>query len=320
MATIPTSRAGEPLLRSGPARATSLGKMNSSAAKASASGAAWERRRWRTVGTEAWAASVGSAIVDTGLLGRGAERGGPGQSRHRLWLIDVSMASLDVVPPGSSRIRPPAPAPAPGGPPVDLLGVMRACLRRWYVFLPIVLLTAWLARDQYQQAQPQYTATASVVIAPSTELFYNRGRQTETGLVVTTPFNGSEGPRVLAGLLARALNTATVRQQLLPAGGAALTATRNVQEDSTVVNLQVVAADAGTDAEALEAVRAGANGRPGEDPVRRGRPRGPAVQRGQRRPGGPRPWSPTPTGCAAWSPSPWRACSSRWCSAWSPSR
>ena len=142
---------------------------------------------------------------------------------------------------------------------MDLLGVMRACLRRWYVFLPIVLLTAWLARDQYQQAQPQYTATASVVIAPSTELVYNRGRQTETGLVVTTPFNGSEGPRVLAGLLARALNTATVRQQLLPAGGAALTATRNVQEDSTVVNLQVVAADATTDAAALEAVRAGAN-------------------------------------------------------------
>ena len=142
---------------------------------------------------------------------------------------------------------------------MDLLGVMRACLRRWYVFLPIVLLTAWLARDQYQQAQPQYTATASVVIAPSTELVYNRGRQTDTGLVVTTPFNGSEGPRVLAGLLARALNTATVRQQLLPAGGAALTATRNVQEDSTVVNLQVVAADARTDAAALEAVRAGAD-------------------------------------------------------------
>lgn len=142
---------------------------------------------------------------------------------------------------------------------MDLLGVLRACLRRWYVFLPIVVLTAWLARDQYQQAKPQYTATASVVIAPSSELVYNRGRQTDTGLVVTSPFNGGDGPRVLAGLLARALNTTTVRQQLLPTGGAALTASRNVQEDATVVNLQVVTADAATDAKSLEAVRAGVN-------------------------------------------------------------
>ena len=142
---------------------------------------------------------------------------------------------------------------------MDLIGVLRACLRRWYVFLPIIVLTAWLGRDQYQQAEPQYTATATVVIAPSAELVYNRGRQTDTGLVVTSPFNGGDGPRVLAGLLARALNTSTVRQRLLPAGGAVLTATRNVEEDSTVVNLQVVAADAATDAKALEAVRAGAN-------------------------------------------------------------
>lgn len=143
---------------------------------------------------------------------------------------------------------------------MDLLGVLRACVRRWYVFLPIVLLTAWLGRDQYQQAQPEYTSTATVVIAPSTELVYNRGRQTDTGLVVTSPFNGSEGPRVLAGLLARALNTATVREQLLPAGGAAVTATRDVQEDSTVVTLQVVAGSAQADAVALDAVRQGADG------------------------------------------------------------
>ena len=157
---------------------------------------------------------------------------------------------------------------------MDLLGVMRACLRRWYVFLPIVLLTAWLARDQYQQARPQYTSVASVVIAPSSELVYNRGRQTETGLVVTSPFNGGDGPRVLAGLLARALNTTTIRQQLLPAGGVALTADRNVEEDVTVVNLQVVAADAKTAAASLEAVRAGANGVLSEIQLGAGTPEG----------------------------------------------
>lgn len=143
---------------------------------------------------------------------------------------------------------------------MDLLGVLRSCVRRWYVFLPILVLTAWLGRDQYRQAQPEYTSTATVVIAPSTELVYNRGRQTDSGLVVTSPFNGGEGPRVLAGLLVRALNTATVRQQLLPAGGAAITASRNVQEDSTVVVLQVVAGSAKADAGALDAVRKGSDG------------------------------------------------------------
>lgn len=143
---------------------------------------------------------------------------------------------------------------------MDLLGVLRSCVRRWYVFLPILVLTAWLGRDQYGQAQPEYTSTATVVIAPSTDLVYNRGRQTDTGLVVTSPFNGSEGPRVLAGLLVRALSTGTVRQQLLPAGGAAVTASRNVQEDATVVSLQVVAGSAKADAVAVDAVRKGADG------------------------------------------------------------
>lgn len=143
---------------------------------------------------------------------------------------------------------------------MDLLGVLRACVRRWYVFLPIVVLTAWLGRDQYRQAQPEYTSAATVVIAPSTELLYNRGRQTETGIVITSPFNGGEGPRVLAGLLARALNTSTVRDQLLPAGGAAVTAARNVEEDPTLVTIQVVAATAEAETTALEAVRQGADG------------------------------------------------------------
>ncbi len=142
---------------------------------------------------------------------------------------------------------------------MDLLGVLRACVRRWWVFLPVVGLTAWLCWQQYQDAEPEYTATASVVVAPSPDLVISRGRQAENGPPVTTPFNGGEGPRVLSGLLVRALNTAVVREQLLPAGGAALVASRDVQEDATVVDLQVVAQDAASDVEALAAVRAGVN-------------------------------------------------------------
>ncbi len=143
---------------------------------------------------------------------------------------------------------------------MDLLGVLRACVRRWYVFLPVMALTFWLCAKQYQQAVPQYTSSASVVIAPSAELTYNKGRQAETGRLITSPFGGSEGPRVLTGLLARALNTEVEQATLLPEGDAIVTASREVEEDATVVQLQVVSEDLEGNIEAMNAVRQGVDG------------------------------------------------------------
>lgn len=140
---------------------------------------------------------------------------------------------------------------------MDLIGVMRACVLRWWVVLPLLALTAWLCADQYRSATPQYTSTGVMVIAPSEALIYTRGAQTETGVVVTSPFNGGDGPRVVAGLTARALNTGTVRDALLPGGGAALQATREVTEDSNVINLTVVADDAAVAQKGMEAVLSG---------------------------------------------------------------
>ncbi len=143
---------------------------------------------------------------------------------------------------------------------MDLLGVLRACVRRWYVFLPVMALTAWLCSQQYQQAVPQYTSAASMVIAPSPELTYNKGRQADTGRLVTSPFAGGEGPRVLTGQLARALNTSTVQSTLVPEGGAVITASREVEEDATVVQIMVVSDDLEKDVTAMAAVRQGVDG------------------------------------------------------------
>lgn len=142
---------------------------------------------------------------------------------------------------------------------MDLTGVLRACVQRWWVFLPIIALTAWLCADQYREATPQYTSTGVVVVQATDALQYTRGAQTDSGVVVTTPFGTSDGPRVLAGLLARALNTTTVREQLLPAGGAALSALRDVQSDTNVVTVTVVAGDAATAARSMTAVVKGSD-------------------------------------------------------------
>ncbi len=143
---------------------------------------------------------------------------------------------------------------------MDLLGVIRACARRWYVFLPIMGLTVWLCREQYRAAAPQYTSTATFVVVPSTELIVARGQQNAGEVLVTTPFNGGTGPATLAGLLETALNTATVRSQLLPGGGVALTAERDPEVDDTRVTVTLIApTTAGADA-AVGAVLGGVNG------------------------------------------------------------
>ncbi len=143
---------------------------------------------------------------------------------------------------------------------MDLLGVLRACVRRWYVFFPLVGLTAWLCWQQYRESTPQYTATTSFVVAPSTELIVSRGQQAEGLVLITTPFVSGNAAGTLAGLLTNALNTITVRERLLPGGGVALAAVRDPEQDDTLVTVSLVATDPGAAAEALVAVQDGTNG------------------------------------------------------------
>jgi hypothetical protein len=143
---------------------------------------------------------------------------------------------------------------------VDLLGVIRACLRRWYVFFPVVGLTVWLCLQQYRAAVPQYTSTTSFVVVPSVELIAARGQQSAGEVLITTPFVAGNATSTLAGLLTSALNTATVRAQLLPEGGVALAATRDTELDDTLVTVTLVSSDADAVTAAVAAVQAGTNG------------------------------------------------------------
>ena len=52
---------------------------------------------------------------------------------------------------------------------MDLLDVVRSCIRRWYVVLPLLAVTAWVAYSQYTSVRPVYYANAVVGLAPSNE-------------------------------------------------------------------------------------------------------------------------------------------------------
>jgi len=44
--------------------------------------------------------------------------------------------------------------------------VARSCARRWYIFLPLLLVTAWFSHSAYSSAKPVYYSQAVVGLAP----------------------------------------------------------------------------------------------------------------------------------------------------------
>lgn len=47
---------------------------------------------------------------------------------------------------------------------MDIWTVLKACIRRWYVFLPILGIALWIGNVQVQAAPPVYTATSSAAL------------------------------------------------------------------------------------------------------------------------------------------------------------
>jgi len=69
---------------------------------------------------------------------------------------------------------------------LEVSDVLRACLRRWYVFIPILAITAWQAYGFYSSVKPVYYASAVVGATSSNE---------------QTSFNPTGGPSPRNGLM-----------------------------------------------------------------------------------------------------------------------
>lgn len=102
--------------------------------------------------------------------------------------------------------------------------VLRACARRWYVLIVVLALAATGAVQASRAATPSYTVTASLVVLPSPALVAARLPTSGSGGLTTNPFNAQTGGSTLAAVLADALNTATVQDEVLTGGSGRATA------------------------------------------------------------------------------------------------
>jgi TRAP-type uncharacterized transport system fused permease subunit len=99
---------------------------------------------------------------------------------------------------------------------VDLFDVVRSCLRRWYVVIPLLLIVAWFSHAKYTSVKPVYYSNAAISIAPPS----TRVDQAAPGAAI--PRNGLldvGGATLVANLAATELRDSSVVAQVVAAGG-----------------------------------------------------------------------------------------------------
>jgi hypothetical protein len=100
---------------------------------------------------------------------------------------------------------------------VDLFDVAGACIRRWFVFWPLVLVALWYSNQQYAAVKPVYYSSAVVGFAPvpaRAELPIANGLIPRNGLLDVG------GAPLIANMTAIGLSDPSVRSQVMADGGA----------------------------------------------------------------------------------------------------
>jgi hypothetical protein len=99
---------------------------------------------------------------------------------------------------------------------VDLFDVVRSCFRRWYVLLPLLLITAWYGHQAYAAVKPVYYSQAVIGLAPPN----TRVESAAPGQPL--PRNGlldTGGATLLANMSALGLREPAVVDRVVAAGG-----------------------------------------------------------------------------------------------------
>jgi hypothetical protein len=101
---------------------------------------------------------------------------------------------------------------------VDLFDVVRSCIRRWYVVLPLLLIVTWYSHNVYNSVKPVYYSNATIGIAPpNAQVAFG-----EPGVAI--PRNGLldlAGGDLIPNLLMLGLRDPSVEGQVVAAGGKA---------------------------------------------------------------------------------------------------
>ena len=121
---------------------------------------------------------------------------------------------------------------------MDLFSIMGACLRRWYVTLPVLALTGWFAVQAYEAVPSEYTSTVSVVVLPS-----NVVQEEVEGAPPQpdNPYSGSGGPRFAAAVLARNINTEAYRERIGLGDAEGVTFEASASQQQPIIRIDAVA-------------------------------------------------------------------------------
>jgi hypothetical protein len=124
---------------------------------------------------------------------------------------------------------------------VDLFDVVRSCIRRWYVVLPLLLVVAWFSHEKYTHVKPVYYSQALIGIAPPS----TRVDTAPEGTPI--PRNGLldvGGASLVANLTALGLRDPSVVAQVVAAGGKPDYNTRMYPVPATMPELPLVMIEA----------------------------------------------------------------------------
>lgn len=122
---------------------------------------------------------------------------------------------------------------------MDLFTVLGACLRRWYVTVPIVAVAGYLALQAYEAVPSEYTSSVSIVVLPS-----NAPEPLDGEPEIPTPDNpyvGSGGPRFAAAVLARNINTDGYRQLVGLADAPDITFKASANQQQPIISIDAFA-------------------------------------------------------------------------------
>lgn len=99
---------------------------------------------------------------------------------------------------------------------MDMLGILKICVRRWFVFVPLVLIGVIVADRLADGTRPEYESAVRIVaIAPAGE----QPRVAEGKVQPVNPYLGSGGARLLLSTVGERLQTNGARTAVEAAGG-----------------------------------------------------------------------------------------------------
>jgi hypothetical protein len=128
---------------------------------------------------------------------------------------------------------------------VDLFDVARSCARRWYVFLPLLLIVAWFSYSVYSSVKPVYYSNAVIGLAPPST------RVDNVPAGVPMPRNGLldiGGAPLIANMAVVGLREPSVVDRVVAAGGLPNYVSKMFPVPATMAQLPIIMIEA-TDAD-----------------------------------------------------------------------